>query len=180
MQVEEDARLAAAEDEVRAIMRTRRGKTYGDEDDGFTVETQDVFIDLYKSATANIYVVTVGVAAISLVVGGVVIMNIMLVSVTGRTREIGVRKAVGATRANLLWQFLVEAVVLTTLGGLAGLAAGEGASFLMNKYSPLPAYVPFWAVLVGVGISVGVGVVFGLWPPWKAARLGPIEALRYE
>ncbi|PYT03928.1 MAG: hypothetical protein DMF65_03165 [Acidobacteria bacterium] len=113
-------------------------------------------------------------------IGGIGVMNIMLVSVTERTKEIGVRKAVGATRANILWQFLVEAVVLTALGGVAGLAVGEAASLLMNKYSPLPAFVPLWAILVGIGISASVGIVFGLWPAWKAARLDPIEALRYE
>jgi putative ABC transport system permease protein len=107
-------------------------------------------------------------------------MNIMLVSVTERTKEIGVRKAVGATRGNILWQFLIEASVLTAIGGAAGLAVGEAASLLMNRYSPLPAHVPLWAIAVGLGISAGVGLVFGLWPAWKAARLDPIEALRYE
>jgi putative ABC transport system permease protein len=107
-------------------------------------------------------------------------MNIMLVSVTERTKEIGIRKAVGATRFNILSQFLIEAVALTAIGGFAGLAVGEVASLLMNKYSPLPAFVPLWAIAVGLGISALVGIVFGLWPAWKAARLDPIEALRYE
>jgi putative ABC transport system permease protein len=91
-----------------------------------------------------------------------------------------VRKAVGATRLNILSQFLIEAVVLTAIGGFAGLAVGEVASLLMNRYSPLPAYVPLWAIGVGVGISAAVGIVFGLWPAWKAARLNPIDALRWE
>jgi putative ABC transport system permease protein len=104
----------------------------------------------------------------------------MLVSVTERTKEIGLRKAVGATRLNILSQFLIEAVVLTAIGGLVGLAIGELASILMNKYSPLPAFVPVWAIVVGVGISAAVGIIFGLWPAWKAARLDPIESLRYE
>src|SRR4029450_8935563 len=95
-------------------------------------------------------------------------------------KEIGIRKAVGATKLNILSQFLIEAVVLTAIGGLAGLAVGAIASLLMNKYSPLPAYVPLWAIGVGVGISAAVGIVFGLWPAWKAARLNPIEALRWE
>src|SRR6185369_7522189 len=103
-----------------------------------------------------------------------------LVSVTERTKEIGVRKAVGATRLNILSQFLIEAVVLTGIGGLAGLGIGELLAFVINKYSPLPAYVPIWAIAVGIGISAGVGIVFGLWPAWKAARLDPIEALRWE
>jgi putative ABC transport system permease protein len=120
------------------------------------------------------------VAAVSLLVGGIGIMNIMLVSVTERTKEIGVRKAVGATRLNILSQFLIEAVVLTAIGGLLGLAVGEIASLVMNKVSPLPAYVPLWAIGVGVGISAAVGIIFGLWPAWKAARLNPIDALRWE
>src|SRR5437763_13199991 len=105
-------------------MRNRRGNAFGDVDDGFTLETQDVFIDLYKTATANIYVVTIGVAAISLVVGGIVVMNIMLVSVTERTREIGIRKAVGASRRDILLQFLIEAVVITSIGGPLGVGTG--------------------------------------------------------
>jgi putative ABC transport system permease protein len=113
-------------------------------------------------------------------IGGIGVMNIMLVSVTERTKEIGLRKAVGATRANILSQFLIEAVVLTGIGGLVGLIIGELASILMNKYSPLPAFVPAWAIVVGIGISATVGIVFGLWPAWKAARLDPIESLRYE
>src|ERR1043166_33737 len=109
--------LEAAEDQARTIMRNRRGKTYKDDDDGFGVETQEVFLKLYSSATSNIYLVTVGVAAISLVVGGIVVMNIMLVSVTERTKEIGIRKAVGARRKDILTQFLIEAVMVTAIGG---------------------------------------------------------------
>ena len=108
-------------------------------------------------------------------IGGIGVMNIMLVSVTERTKEIGVRKAVGATRLNILSQFLIEAVVLTAIGGLAGLAVGELLAFLINRYSPLPAHVPIWAIAVGIGISAGVGIVFGLWPAWKAARLDPMK-----
>ena len=107
-------------------------------------------------------------------------MNIMLVSVTERTKEIGIRKAVGATKINILSQFLIEAVAITAIGGLVGLGFGELLSLLTNKYSPLPAFVPLWAIGVGIGISAAVGIVFGLWPAWKAARLDPIEALRWE
>jgi putative ABC transport system permease protein len=120
------------------------------------------------------------IGALTLGVGGVGVMNIMLVSVTERTKEIGLRKAVGATRSNILSQFLIEAVVLTAIGGLIGLAVGELCGFLVNKYSPLPAYVPPWAIAVGVGISAAIGIIFGLWPAWKAARLDPIESLRWE
>ena len=110
VQTETAPQLEQAEDQVRAIMRNRRGKTFRDEDDGFALETQDVFLNLYTSATSNIYIVTIGVSAISLVVGGIVVMNIMLVSVTERTKEIGIRKAVGARRKDILTQFLIEAV----------------------------------------------------------------------
>ena len=107
-------------------------------------------------------------------------MNIMLVSVTERTKEIGIRKAVGATRVSIMSQFLIEAVVLTGIGGLFGLVIGEIVSVLINTYSPLPAFIPIWAILVAIVVSGGVGVVFGLYPAWKAARLDPIEALRFE
>ena len=101
-------------------------------------------------------------------------------TIVQRTKEIGIRKAVGATKINILSQFLIEAVVLTAIGGLLGLIVGEIASLLMNRYSPLPAFVPLWAIAMGIGISAAVGIVFGLWPAWKAARLDPIEALRWE
>ena len=180
VQVSEDAQLAAAEDQVRNIMRNRRGKTYHDEEDGFALETQDVFIDLYKSATANIYVVTIGVAAISLVVGGIVVMNIMLVSVTERTREIGVRKAVGASRRDVLLQFLIESVVLTSTGGLMGVAAGFLLAFALAAAMGFPLLFSGGSAILGVGVSSAVGIASGLWPAWKAASLDPIEALRAE
>ena len=180
VQVTEDAQLAAAEDQVRAVMRNRRGKSFHDEEDGFALETQDVFIDLYKSATANIYVVTVGVAAISLVVGGIVVMNIMLVSVTERTREIGVRKAVGASRRDVLLQFLIESVVITSTGGLMGVAAGFLLAFALAAAMGFPLLFSVGSAVLGVGVSSAVGIASGLWPAWKAAKLDPIEALRAE
>jgi putative ABC transport system permease protein len=180
VQVPEEPQLAAAEDQVRAIMRNRRGKTYDDEDDGFSLETQDVFIDLYKSATANIYLVTIGVAAISLVVGGIVVMNIMLVSVTERTREIGIRKAVGASRRDVLLQFLIEAVVITSIGGLLGVGAGFGLAFVLAKAMGFPLLFSAASAVLGVCVSSAVGIASGLWPAWKASSLDPIEALRAE
>jgi putative ABC transport system permease protein len=180
VQVPEDARLDAASDQARNIMRNRRGKTFRDEEDGFALETQDVFIDLYKSATANIYVVTIGVAAISLVVGGIVVMNIMLVSVTERTREIGVRKAVGASRRDILLQFLIESVVLTSTGGLMGVAAGFLLAFALAAAMGFPLLFSAGSAVLGVTVSSAVGITSGLWPAWKAARLDPIEALRSE
>src|SRR5919198_1941532 len=179
-QVPEVSQLEAAEDQARAIMRNRRGKAFGDEDDGFTLETQDVFIDLYKSATSNIYIVTIGVAAISLVVGGIVVMNIMLVSVTERTREIGIRKAVGASRRDVLLQFLIEAVVITSIGGLMGVGAGFALAFGLAKAMGFPLLFSVGSAVLGVSVSSAVGIASGLWPAWKAAGLDPIEALRAE
>ena len=168
-----------AMDEVTDILRRRRRVPRG-EPNNFGMSSQDSLLDIYNQLTGATALVLTAVSFVALMIGGIGVMNIMLVSVTERTREIGIRKAVGATRANILWQFLIEAVALTAIGGLAGLAVGEVASLLMNKYSPLPAYVPLWAIAVGIGISAAVGIIFGLWPAWKAARLDPIEALRYE
>jgi putative ABC transport system permease protein len=173
------ADVQTAMDEVTDILRRRRQVPAGAKNN-FGVSSQDSLLDFYNQLTSATWLVLTAISFVALMIGGIGVMNIMLVSVTERTKEIGVRKAVGATRANILWQFLVEAVVLTALGGVAGLTVGEAASLLMNKYSPLPAFVPLWAIFVGIGISASVGIVFGLWPAWKAARLDPIEALRYE
>src|SRR5579885_3150749 len=173
------ADVQPATDEITDILRRRRRVPAGAKNN-FGVSSQDSLLDFYNQLTGATWLVLTAISFVALMIGGIGVMNIMLVSVTERTKEIGVRKAVGATRANILWQFLVEAVVLTALGGVAGLTVGEVLSLLMNRYSPLPAFVPLWAMLVGIGISAGVGIVFGLWPAWKAARLNPIEALRYE
>ncbi|MDT5159543.1 MAG: putative transport system permease protein [Acidobacteriota bacterium] len=173
------AHVQMVTDEITDILRRRRQVPAGQKNN-FGVSSQDSLLDFYNQLTGATWLVLTAISFVALMIGGIGVMNIMLVSVTERTKEIGVRKAVGATRANILWQFLIEAVVLTALGGVAGLAVGEVASLLMNRYSPLPAFVPLWAIVVGIGISAGVGIVFGLWPAWKAARLDPIEALRYE
>ncbi|HEX7999143.1 MAG TPA: ABC transporter permease [Pyrinomonadaceae bacterium] len=173
------AAVQSAMDEIRDILRRRRRVPRG-APNNFGMSSQDSLLDIYNQLTGATALVLTAVSFVALMIGGIGVMNIMLVSVTERTKEIGIRKAVGATRANILWQFLIEAVALTAIGGLAGLAVGEVASLLMNKYSPLPAYVPLWAIGVGIGISAAVGIIFGLWPAWKAARLDPIEALRYE
>ena len=173
------ADVHTAMDEITDTLRRRRQVPSGAKNN-FGVSSQDSLLDFYNQLTGATWLVLTAISFVALMIGGIGVMNIMLVSVTERTKEIGVRKAVGATRADILWQFLIEAVVLTALGGVAGLGVGEAASLLMNKYSPLPAFVPLWAILVGIGISASVGIVFGLWPAWKAARLDPIEALRYE
>jgi putative ABC transport system permease protein len=172
--------LEGAEDQVRAIMRNRRGKTFKDEEDGFALETQDVFLDLYRSATSNIYIVTIGVAAISLVVGGIVVMNIMLVSVTERTKEIGIRKAVGARQHDIRVQFLIEAVMVTAIGGVIGVLTGFGTAWLISLLIGFPLLFSILSAVLGVGVSSVVGVVSGLWPAWRAAKLDAIEALRSE
>ena len=171
--------VKSAIDEITDILRRRRRVALNDKND-FGISSQDSLLDIYNQLTGATALVLTAISFVALMIGGIGVMNIMLVSVTERTKEIGVRKAVGATRFNILSQFLIEAVVLTAIGGLAGLVVGEILAFLINRYSPLPAYVPLWAIAVGIGISAAVGIVFGLWPAWKAARLDPIEALRWE
>jgi putative ABC transport system permease protein len=173
------AYVKACTDEIVDILRRRRQVKPG-EANNFGISSQDSLLDIYNQLTGATYLVLTSISFVALMIGGIGVMNIMLVSVTERTKEIGLRKAVGATRLNILSQFLIEAVVLTAIGGLIGLVIGEVASLLMNKYSPLPAFVPAWAIAVGIGISASVGIIFGLWPAWKAARLDPIESLRYE
>ncbi|HLO01171.1 MAG TPA: ABC transporter permease [Pyrinomonadaceae bacterium] len=180
-QVPAAEQLEAAEDQVRTIMRNRRGGLFNESDDeGFSLETQDVFLELYGKATSNIYIVTIAVAAISLVVGGIVVMNIMLVSVTERTKEIGIRKAIGARRKDILTQFLIEAVMVTALGGAIGVVTGFGVAYLIAALIGFPLLMSVASAVLGVGVSSIVGIVSGLWPAWRAASLDPIEALRAE
>jgi len=173
------AYVKSAIDEMTDILRRRRHDPPG-APSTFGISSQDALLDIYNQLTGATALVLTAISFVALMIGGIGVMNIMLVSVTERTKEIGIRKAVGATRINILSQFLIEAVVLTAFGGVIGLVLGEIASLLTNKYSPLPAFVPMWAIVVGIGISAAVGIIFGLWPAWKAAKLDPIEALRWE
>jgi putative ABC transport system permease protein len=168
-----------AQDETRAILRARRHVAPGKDDD-FGVTTAEMFMDLYRSLTGAIFIVFVGVAAISLVVGGIVIMNIMMVSVTERTREIGIRKALGARKSDILMQFLVESATLSLTGGAIGVFLGASLALLVAAVTPLPAEVSMLAVALGLIMSTSIGLIFGIYPAMRAARLDPIVALRQE
>jgi putative ABC transport system permease protein len=166
-------------DEVRQIMRGRHHLPYAKKDD-FAVETSDSFLALWKDISGTFFVVTIGIASISLVVGGIVIMNIMLVSVTERTREIGVRKAIGARRSDILMQFLIEASTIAATGGALGVVFGVLLAKVVSWVSPLPSAVQLWSVLGGLFVALSVGLFFGTYPASKAAKLDPVEALRSE
>jgi len=171
--------LALVEDEARGLLRRIRGIPFGAEDD-FAINRQEMLLDLFRSLTAALFAVMIGVASLSLLVGGIGIMNIMLVSVTERTREIGIRKSVGAKRRDIMWQFLVESVVVSGIGGVIGMGLGLAIALIVSTATSLPAAAPLWAVFLGLGFSTSVGLFFGIYPAAKAASLDPIEALRFE
>jgi putative ABC transport system permease protein len=171
--------MERAEDEVRVIMRTRRHDAPGAED-SFEVQTNDTFLDLWKQISQLFIFIVFGLASISLVVGGIVIMNIMLVSVTERTREIGVRKALGARQKDVLMQFLIESGLMATLGGVIGILLGVGVAQLITLIFDVSVNVSVGSVLLGMFMATGTGVFFGVYPASKAAKLDPIVALRSE
>ena len=173
------ASMERAEDQTRVIMRVRRHVAPGQPDD-FEVETNDTFLDIWKQISSIFATVILGLASIALVVGGVVIMNIMLVSVTERTREIGVRKALGARQRDVLMQFLIESAFLALVGGAFGVLGGVIAGKLITLISGWPASVPLWAVFLGLLLATSVGIFFGVYPASKAAKLDPVVALRAE
>jgi putative ABC transport system permease protein len=173
-------RMAEAKDEIRGVLRRRRRVPYS-APDNFGISSAEELANQVKQITQSVALLTAIVSSIGLLVGGVGVMNIMLMSVTQRTREIGVRKALGARRRDVIWQFLTEAMALTGTGGIIGVVLGVGISLLLNQVVPsLPSTVPLWAVFAAVLVSMSVGLFFGLYPAVKAARLDPVEALRYE
>lgn len=177
--VDSYANLDAVEDNVRALMRMRR-KVPLNEPDDFAIITVDGMLEFTRSITDNVALVMVVLASIALMVGGIGVMVIMLVSVTERTHEIGVRKAIGATRGQITLQFLIEAATLSGMGGLFGIIAGLAAAFLISRLIGFPFIVPIGWTFFAVAISAGVGLFFGIFPAHKAARLDPVVALRYE
>ena len=175
-----EGQLPAAIDETRTILRIDRHVAVS-KPDNFALSTAEQMVSDFRQITSMTFLVMVVLSSIGLLVGGIGVMNIMLVSVTERTREIGVRKAIGAKKSDIVIQFLIEATVLTGMGGLVGIAFGWLIALISRLvFSSLPAAVPLWAAALGICVSVGVGLFFGIWPANKAARLDPVEALRYE
>jgi putative ABC transport system permease protein len=168
-----------AMDEATIALRIERRLRAGQRDN-FGMFTSDTILGIYEQATKGIFAVLIGVVALSLVVGGIVIMNIMLMVVSERTREIGLRKALGARRRDIVWQILTESVTLSTFGGLVGSFLGFGLALIISSVSPLPASVEVWSVAMGLGVTAVVGLFFGMYPAMRAASLDPIEALRRE
>jgi len=173
------APLNQAIDEARVVLRARRHDPPG-KDDSFQVETNASLLSIWGDISNTFFMATIGIAGVSLVVGGIVIMNIMLVSVTERTREIGIRKALGARRDDVLLQFLIEAVMLALLGGVLGVLLGIGVAEAVTALIGMPSSIKLWAVVAGLLVAASVGVFFGVYPARKAARLDPIVALRFE
>jgi putative ABC transport system permease protein len=166
-----------AKDQITDMLRVRRQVPFS-APDNFGLQTAELFLENFRSILSGVAIAMVAVSSVGLMVGGIGVMNIMLVSVTERTREIGVRKAIGARRSDIMWQFLIEAATLTGFGGIIGLSVGWLLTFALRLL--VRSYVPLWAPIGGFVASVAIGMIFGLWPAWKAARLDPIESLRYE
>jgi putative ABC transport system permease protein len=175
----EDVPQSEAVREIETIMRARHGLRLDQESD-FDIGTQDALFKFWDQLSRAVFLALVVISSIALMVGGIGVMAIMTISVTERTREIGVRKALGARRVEVLWQFLLEAAFLTSVGGVIGIVLGAAVGYLVNLLSGFPISMPWWSFAIGLGFSASVGIFFGIFPAFKAARLDPIEALRYE
>lgn len=175
----EEATREQALAEVEEVMRIRHGLTL-DKPNDFDIITQDAALKVWDQVSQAVLLSLVVISSIALMVGGIGVMAIMTISVTERTREIGVRKAIGARRSEILVQFLIEAVVLTLIGGIIGITLGSAIGLLVNVFSGFPISLPWWSFALGLGFSASVGIFFGMLPAWRAARLDPIDALRYE
>jgi putative ABC transport system permease protein len=171
--------LENAQEEVRTTLRAKRHLTF-DESDDFSFRTSDTFIQIYKTATSGIYFAMIAIASIALIVGGIVVMNIMLVAVTERTKEIGIRMAVGARRTDILLQFLIEAAVISTVGGMIGILFGFLIARIVTLATSMPSSVDPISIIVAICVSTSVGIFFGLYPASQASKLDPIESLRSE
>jgi ABC-type antimicrobial peptide transport system permease subunit len=172
--------MSEAEDQIRGVLRRRRNVPFN-MPDSFGISSAQQIADEFRQITASVALLISVISSIGLLVGGVGVMNIMLMSVTQRTREIGVRRAIGARKRDVIWQFLTEAIVLTGSGGVIGVLLGVGISLLINLAVPsLPSSIPLWSIILAVTVSMSVGLLFGMYPAIKAARLDPVEALRYE
>jgi putative ABC transport system permease protein len=166
-------------DEIAEILRRRRNVAY-DAKNNFSIGTAAQEVEEFHNIMAMVYIGTIVLSSIGLLIGGVGVMNIMLVSVTERTREIGIRKAIGAKRQDITWQFLLEAMTLTGTGGVIALLAVNALVLLIRATLKWQGTVPAWAAILGVTVSVSIGLIFGVWPAMKASKLDPVEALRYE
>jgi putative ABC transport system permease protein len=175
----ESATVEAAQDQVTAALRTKRGLRPG-QPDNFAVVSQDRVLDTFNKITAAFFIVMIALSSVGLMVGGVGVVAIMMISVTERTREIGVRKALGATRREIMFQFLVEAATLTLVGCVIGMGLGALIAWAIRTFSPIPATVPLLSVVAAIVASILTGVLFGLYPASRASRMDPVEALRYE
>jgi putative ABC transport system permease protein len=179
VQAADSQQMLALEDEARALLRARRHVPY-QEDDNFGVNASQTIMALWDRIMGTVFMVTIGVVAVFMVVGGIVIMNIMLAAVTERTQEIGIRKSLGARRRDILNQFLVEAATLSATGGLLGVLIAWVLAVLIRQITPVPMALPWSSVVIGVGLSALVGLFFGIYPARQASKLDPIEALRVE
>jgi len=171
--------MSAAQDEVRTVLRAERKVPFNKPDD-FSFRTSETFIQFYKTATSGIYIAMIGISSIALLVGGIVVMNIMLVSVTERTKEIGVRMAIGARRADILFQFLLESSAISGIGGLIGIALGLALAKIVSAATSFPSRVDPFSVIMAIAMSTSLGLFFGIYPANKAAKLDPVDALRSE